>query len=177
MAFLKRFTAPFLVAAVLAACGGGSGGGTSSAQTDKDRIAVLEAQGKLPKLDRSSDLKGPDANGDGVRDDIEAILKGWYAGEQLSAAMQFARGYQTIFDLPVGDRDAALSATNQGMRAMKCVYRKFEGGNLEKNPSIVSDKIVAMTFNTKARMRTYMNYNHALDGTVWSIPSGNTCDE
>ncbi len=118
MAFLKRFTAPFLVAAVLSACGGGSGGGTGSAQTDKDRIAVLEAQGKLPKLDRSSDLKGPDANGDGVRDDIEAILKGWYAGEQLSAAMQFARGYQTIFDLPVGDRDAALHAGNE-MRLQK----------------------------------------------------------
>lgn len=177
MEFMKRFAAPFLAAVVLSACGGGSGGATGSALTDKERIAALEAEGKLPKLDRSSDLKGPDLNSDGVRDDIEAILKAKYQGKQLAATVQFARSYRPVFDLPEGDRVAAQTVSNQGTRAMKCLHRKFDGETLETNPSVVSRQIVAMTFNTKERLKTYMRYNATLSGSVLSLPDGDTCEE
>lgn len=175
--FVKRLATPLLAAVVLAACGGGNGGGIGSAQTDKDRIAALEADGKLPKLDRSADLKGPDLNSDGVRDDIEAILKAKYQGKQLAATVQFARSYRPVFDLPEGDRVAAQTVSNQGTRAMKCLHRKFDGETLETNPSVVSRQIVAMTFNTKERLKTYMRYNATLSGSVLSLPDGDTCEE
>ena len=44
------------------------------AKSLKDQIADAERAGKYPPLDRSSDIAGPDANGNGVRDDIEAWI-------------------------------------------------------------------------------------------------------
>ncbi len=175
MAFIKNLAAPFLAAAVLAACGGGSGT-TANYQNDKERIAALEADGKLPKLDRSTDLKGPDANSDGVRDDIEASLKGQFQGAQLGATMQFARAYQQVFDLPEGDRIAAKTLKIEGSRASNCLFDQFNSATRETNPYVVSDSIVSMTFNTKARLKAYMAYNKALSGSVWSLPEGDTCE-
>lgn len=176
MGLMKHLTAPFLAAVVLAACGG-SNGATGGAQADNERIAALEAEGKLPKLDRSSDLKGPDTNGDGVRDDIEAILKTKYQGKQLAATVQLAHSYRHVFDLTEGDRDSAQTVSNKGTRAMKCVFRTFDGETIESNPSLVSQNIVDMTFNTKERLKAYMRFNSALSGSVLSLPEGDTCDE
>jgi len=36
---------------------------------------------------------------------------------------------------------------------------------------------VAMTFNTKARLKAYIRFNSALSGSVLSLPDGDTCDE
>ena len=36
--------------------------------------------------------------------------------------------------------------------------------------------IGTMTFNTKARMTAYLNYMSDLDGSVWSLPEGDTCE-
>jgi len=176
MAFIKNLAAPFLAAAVLAACSGGNGGGIGSALTDKDRIAALEAEGKLPKLDRSADLKGPDLNSDGVRDDIEAILKAKYQDKQLAAAMQFARSYQAVLDMPDGDRIAAKTLDIQGSRAFNCVSVKFVDRPQQERHAVM-DAIVAMTFNTKARLKAYIRFNSALSGSVLSLPDGDTCDE
>ena len=38
------------------------------------QIKALEDSGAYPKLDRSADLKGPDQNLNGVRDDIDAWI-------------------------------------------------------------------------------------------------------
>ncbi len=67
MGWIERIATLLLVSAVLAACGGGGGGSSDpivqpggTPQSAKERIAALEAEGRLPKLDRSPDLKGPD---------------------------------------------------------------------------------------------------------------------
>jgi hypothetical protein len=39
-----------------------------------EKIKALENSGVIPKLDRSSDIKGPDQNLNGVRDDIDAWI-------------------------------------------------------------------------------------------------------
>ncbi len=72
---------------------------------------------------------------------------------------------------------AAQMVSNQGTRALKCLHRKFNGETQETNPSVVSQNIVAMTFNTKDRLKAYMRYNTLLSGSVLSLPEGDTCDE
>jgi hypothetical protein len=37
--------------------------------------------------------------------------------------------------------------------------------------------IQAMTTNTKERYKKYMAYNHALDGTTWTLPDEDTCEK
>ncbi len=46
----------------------------STEPTLSDNIKTLEDSGVIPKLDRSSDIKGPDQNLNGVRDDIDAWI-------------------------------------------------------------------------------------------------------
>lgn len=46
----------------------------TEAQTLREEIARLEQQGVLPTLDRSTDVRGPDLNNNGVRDDIDAFV-------------------------------------------------------------------------------------------------------
>ena len=79
-------------------------------------------------------------------------------------------------DLPQGDRVAAKRVILLGSRAIMCVSAKFDKSAHETNPSVVTKQIEAMTFNTKARMKAYMNYMSALDGSVWSLPEGDTCE-
>lgn len=173
MGFVKSLALPLLAAIVLAACGGS--GSSSSKQSDKEKIASLEAEGKLPTLDRSSDLNGPDLNGDGLRDDIEAILKAKYQGKQLTSTKQLARSYQAVFDLPDGDRIAAKALINKASRGLKCVFHNFQGGE-DEPPAAVSQTIESMTFNTKDRLNAYLRLNKILDGSVLSWPEGDTCE-
>ncbi len=81
----------------LSACGGGSKSSNppTGPQPLKETIQALEDSGKIPKLDRSNDLLGPDANSNGVRDDIDA----WIAAQpitevQKKAAQQMAKVQQ-----------------------------------------------------------------------------------
>lgn len=180
---MKRVLISIVAAAALAACGGGSDAQeapSTGAQVPPTTspIAALEAAGKLPTLDRSDSLKGADANANGVRDDIEAILTAKYQTPgQRAAAMQFARSYQAILDVPVGDRVAAKQVKLLGSRALVCLYSNFDSATSDSNPSVVGSRIEAMTFDTKLRMKAYMQFMDALNGSVWSLPEGNTCEQ
>ena len=188
---MKRALVLILAAAALSACGGGNEAPEvprgvpqappvtgSQPSTEIVAIAALEEAGKLPKLDRAVSLKGVDSNADGVRDDIETILKAQYPDSaQRAAVMQFARSYQAIFDVPAGDRVAAKQVKLLGTRALGCLYARFDRSTIETNPSAISEKIEAMTFNTKERMQSYMRFMDSLNGSVWSLPQGSRCDE
>ncbi|MDR0580053.1 MAG: hypothetical protein LBG21_05565 [Campylobacteraceae bacterium] len=54
----------------------------NSSKSLKEKIEDLEDQGKLPKLDRSSDIAEPDENNNGIRDDIEAYVIKNYPDEK-----------------------------------------------------------------------------------------------
>jgi hypothetical protein len=111
------------------------------------QIATLEASGKLPKLDRSSDVRGPDANNNGIRDDIDA----WIAAQpitdlQKKAAQQIAKVQQATTLVDLNDK-AALQT--------------------------LGDRTAAAT---KERAMQYIKYNRASSGSTTSLPSGNTCE-
>ena len=48
--------------------------------------------------------------------------------------------------------------------------------NNSKHPALVSQEIEDLTTNTKQRLKAYHSFNKALDGTMWSMPEGNTCE-
>jgi hypothetical protein len=139
------------------------------------QIAALEASGKLPKLDRSSDIKGPDANNNGIRDDIDA----WIAAQpitevQKKAAQQMARVQQTTLLVDFSDRTALQTVGDRGMAAAVCLSKIF---GLDRSASVeLGDKIEAITANTKERAMQYIKYNRARSGSTTSLPTGNTCE-
>ena len=165
-----------VLALSLCACGGGSKSSNppTGPQPLKDTIQSLEDSGKIPKLDRSNDLLGPDANSNGVRDDIDA----WIAAlpitdAQKKAAHQEAAQHQATLTIDLKDKAALQASGDRGMASTKCIgdvfMPKYQDGY------DLSTKIEAITFNTKERSMRYMDYNQARSGSSTTYPQGNTC--
>jgi hypothetical protein len=176
-------------ALLLTACGGASGGSSGAGETTsppvtatptevatlKAKIQELETSGKLPNLDRSTSIPGPDANKNGVRDDIEAYVAALpITTVQKAAAMQHAKVFQQTLTVDLEDKAALDRIGALNARAINCEVDVFmpkyqDGFDL-------GSKLEAMTANTKERAKQYLAYNKAVSGSVISNARGNTCD-
>lgn len=157
-------------ALLLAACGGSE---SDTADSSAARIAELEASGALPVLDRGPGVRGPDTDGNGIRDDIDAHI----AGRQLEpgqahALAQFARAMQSALLADPADNDAVRQASTAISRAGQCLeFRQVA------QRSAVITAIESRTANTRERSAQYMAFNQALSGSVARLLSGDTCDD
>lgn len=174
---------------ILAGCGGGGSSGPASdiaktpiantpiAKTPKEQIMALEASGAIPKLDRTNTLIGTDANANGVRDDIEAIITNNYTpSTQRAAAMQTAKAIQRALTVDKTDLAAVKIVDREISRGINCIYSKFDGTSSAKQPAQVTQELEAITANTKQRLLAYLQFNKALDGTSSALPEGDTCE-
>jgi len=169
-----------LICAGLGACGGG--GGSSGGQSPKpesanlpQQIQKLEASGQLPRLDRSSEIRGPDADNNGIRDDID----GWIAAQpitetQKKAARQMARVQQAKILVDLNDKAALQVLGDRSMAGVVCLGDVFmpdyqRGYDLR-------GQLEAMMANTKQRAKQYLAYNRAVSGSSGRSPEGNTCE-
>ena len=170
----------WLAVAALTACGGSERSTPASPSNDTSttlgaQIQALEASEQLPKLDRSTDIKGPDTNNNGIRDDIDA----WIAAlpiteEQKKAAQQAARVRQAELLVNLTDKAELYRLGDLSMRSVSCLADSF-GSEYQKGFDLGS-QIEAMTANTKERAKQYIAYNRAVSGSTGRLPKGNTCE-
>lgn len=157
---------------------GGSSSGASSpvpgSSTLAQQIEQLERKGSYPILDRSPDIAGPDANNNGVRDDIEAWIGTLDVTEpQRKALVQDARATQRTLLVDLTDK-AAVQRVGEGlMAANHCGAIRFKPFAEFIGPS---QKIEAMTANTRQRAERYMQYNKARSGSTTTLPNYDTCE-
>jgi hypothetical protein len=188
-----------LAALLLTACGGGSGSapgapatsitpttttvvttptGTASTAAPanlKAMIKALEDNGQLPKLDRSSDIKGPDVDNNGIRDDIDAWIAALpITAAQKKAAQQAARVQQATLLVDLSDKLALQAVGDRISASVRCIRLEFMP-DYQKGFDLDS-QIEAITANTKARAMQYIKYNRARSGSATTSPSGNTCE-
>ncbi len=169
-----------LAVAALTACGGSDKATTPAPTADTSpnlgaQIQALEASGQLPKLDRSTDIKGPDTDNNGIRDDIDA----WIAvqpitDEQKKAARQMARAQQATLMADLTDKAALDQLGDRTMRGVDCLADSFEP-DYQKGLDL-SNRIEAITANTKERTKQYIAYNRAASGSVTELAPGNNCE-
>ncbi len=163
----------------LSACGGG---GTKPPQTDTptpptltQQIEKLEKDGQLPKLDRSSDLRGPDVDNNGIRDDIDAWITAQpITDAQKKAAQQMARVQQAKILVDLNDKSAMQALGERSAAGVVCLGDVFMP-DYQKGYDLGS-QLEAMMANTKERAKQYIAYNRARSGSVTELPSGNTCE-
>lgn len=147
---------------------------TTAELSPTEQIKALEASGALPKLDRSTDIKGPDQNQNGVRDDIDAWIAALQITEiQKKAATQNAKSTQNALLVNLTDQVALQAVADESVAGIVCLKDTFEPNYQEG--SKLSAKLEAMTVNTKERTMQYIKYNRARSGSVTSLPNGNTC--
>ncbi|HRH05825.1 MAG TPA: hypothetical protein PK702_08375 [Burkholderiaceae bacterium] len=138
------------------------------------QIKTLEDSGAYPKLDRSTDLKGPDQNLNGVRDDVEAWINVQPITDiQKKAAMQQAEAMQKTLLVDLTDK-AALQIVGDALMAGTFCLADMYMPNEEESYKL-SEKIKAITFNTKERTMRYIAYNQSRSGSSTKAPKGNPC--
>lgn len=127
-------------------------------------------------------LLGVDANKNGVRDEVERwIYKEMptYHHPEIERviAMQKAKAYQSVLVDPTNQNDSVVNATN---RAIDCWYYYSILKDLPMDGAVqeFSSKLTDKSFNTKERLRTYLDYDHSLKGRAFtdSLESINDCD-
>jgi hypothetical protein len=181
---LKRLAGSVALAALLTACGSGGDSPSGPASdvsstasgglTLAEQIAQLERQGGYPTLDRSDSIAGPDANQNGVRDDIEAWINSLNVTDlQRKALMQEAKSLQQTLLVDLTNQAALQQVGDSLMASGKCGEDRFTP--LEEFFKL-SDKIEAMTANTRQRAERYMQYNKARSGSVTVLPNYDTCE-
>lgn len=180
-----KFLTVIAAAVILAACGGGGGASPADTapppppppKTPAQKIADLESSGALPKLDRSAGIAGVDANNNGVRDDIDALVASRYpTAPQRAAATQMAGVFQAAMLVDKANAIAVRAVSVRSSRAVHCVYTRFTDDKGDLNPSAVMAELRGSSANTKERLKAYLAFSKALDGTTSSIPEGDTCE-
>lgn len=140
-------------------------------------VQELEEQGVLPRLNRDNSLLGPDDNNNGIRDDIDAMLAKRYTdNRELRAAEQMARAMQSVFTVDLENIVAVKEVNRQMSRANTCIYSVFDPDSEDRSAFGVGSDLQAMTYNTRKRLRHYMQFNRALSGTSWAKAKEDTCE-
>jgi hypothetical protein len=172
-----------MMAAMLSACGDGAttvppaaiAATTTSVTPGEPTVAQtlqsLAAQGKLPQLDITNSLTGTDANGNGVRDDIDAYIAALTdTAAQKAALTQLGKAIQGTLTVDTTSAPA-LAATSLALnQAATCVWSVYSTGQ-----SLKVHTLQEISINTQQRLVAYEKYNTARDGAVVPSLSGNTC--
>lgn len=183
-----------MLALLLAACGGGKAPPQAASPPEsqrpqerslKDQLDALEKQGALPALDRSTDIAGPDTNGNGVRDDIDAYIATLPVSEPVKkAARQVARVQQKSLLIDLKDQPALLRLADAEAASTACMSSTILSGvapelqsKVLRDGHAITLKIEAITVNTPERAERYLAYMRALHGTTTTYLSGKVCED
>ncbi len=123
----------------------------------------------------NSTLLGIDVNNNGVRDDVERkIIETYREPSKIELMMDMAEVGQMILENPVGD---AIVNEKKMSRIGDCEMYLY---SLHLDPSNSIDFYENNMYNTKKRVRAYLDYNLALSGGVYgSSPAdwnADSCD-
>ena len=138
------------------------------------KIARLEKSGQIPKFDQSTSIAGKDANGNGVRDDIEAYIAVQPLSDvQKKALLQGGKALQLSLVTSLDDKVALDRIGDQSAAAINCLGSVFG----ESDRGVWITKIESITVNTRQRAQRYLEYNKAVSGSSGRMPDGDTCEK
>ena len=144
--------------------------------TDKEKIEALEKLNKLPTLDRSDSLLGPDLDNNGIRDDIDAYILSQNFEEPIKkAAHQVAKAFLKILVVDPSDPVSVKAADLVLAKSLFCIDSIYIHKNLDYGFAI-TDNLEKITYNTKTRVKAYLKYNASMNGKILSSPKGDTCE-
>ncbi|MGZ8257235.1 MAG: hypothetical protein ACXWTX_05645 [Gallionella sp.] len=174
---MKIFLITLSVAATLSmsACGSGGGNGSSpppqTSNFSSSRLAA-EQQGVIPALDRTTSLLGTDADGNGVRDDIDTYINSLPDTLIQKKALKQTAAYFNLAMAVNLTNPAAIDAVSvQAANSSSCNQIVYGDAAWVKTKVILKYVV-----NTKERFTAYMKYNQALSGKMLYVaPKGVGC--
>jgi len=138
---------------------------------DAEKYAQLEDSGIIPKLDRSNTLGGTDSDDNGIRDDVDDYINKKYTNpKEKAAAQQMARAFQKELLIDLNNKKAVDEVDKFITMAIVCARNSAPDKN-------IMDDLMAATFNTKQRVKRFFAFDDLMDGSVTSLPEGDTCEQ
>lgn len=149
---------------------------TCASLTPAQAISKLEQSGRLPILDRSTSIPGPDANNNGIRDDVDAWLQSQHlTGNSLSGATKLAQASQQALSVDLANQQAVGAVANQMTAAIVCLRTSVADATEAKR---IARTLEAITANTQVRAEKYFAFNQAMNGSVVKLPGrGVSCGQ
>jgi len=118
----------------------------------------------------SVSLGGIDSDNNGIRDDVDDYINKKYTKPKEKAfAQQIARAYQNILLMDKNNIKRVMEVARKTTYAVVCTV------DIAPDKPILED-IKAITLNTRQRVREFFKYDDLLDGSVTSLPEGDTCE-
>lgn len=93
--------------------------------------------------------------------------------EQKQSVLQLAEAFQQVFETQTSDRAKVKQVTMKINNALNCIDIQFQN---EKKFEQISETVRDLTFDTKEKIKHYINFSNALAGYSLPLPSGNTCE-
>jgi hypothetical protein len=141
--------------------------------TPSGTIQSLQASGQLPVLDVTTSLTGTDADGDGVRDDLDKYIAALPdSAVQKKALLQLAAGIQATLSVDATSSTALSAASMALNRGDACVWQMYAGAS----PTLRVHTLEELTINTQPRLVAYEGYNAARTGATVTAPTGTVCN-
>ncbi|MEO6923282.1 MAG: hypothetical protein ABI142_05605 [Bryocella sp.] len=123
-------------------------------------------------MDTSNSLTGTDANGNGVRDDLDAYIAGLKDSPvQQKALTQLAQAIQATLSVDLTKSTALAAASLNINRGVTCVWQTYTADQHAK-----VQLVQELSINTLTRLNAYEKYNAARNGAVIPSLSGSTCN-
>lgn len=139
----------------------------TACQNDVERYGV--------NLDRTELLRGVDADGNGLRDDIDEYIHLHYKSKAtINAAKLLVMSIQNALTVDKEDSVAVKNVAKQFSHASNCVFLAFPDGKSENGASIALT-LQNLVVNTTQRRHEYTNYSNALIGYVTPIDRTTSC--
>lgn len=143
--------------------------------TTKNQENINNNATKIPSLDISKDIRGPDINMNGIRDDIEAFINNQpFSLNQKKAAFQSAKVLQSTLFVNLKDESQLRIAHDQIGKSVGCMYEQFRETQ-KIHPSDVLSDLQKYTMNTKERVFAYLEFNQTSNGSSTELSLENNC--
>jgi len=143
----------------------------SSISEAMDRLVAL---GAIPKLNRDDDVAGPDVDGNGVRDDLDAYVASLPDSEpQKKAMLQVFSSIQYLITLDTSDEAAIKEGLRLIPASIKCLYKQYGKTTAHNRFKEIETYII----NTESRAEAYSSVGVAANGRTMSSPEGDSCVE
>ena len=137
---------------------------------------MLQAQvasGALPTLDVTGSVTGTDADNNGVRDDIDAIIaKQGDSSGQRAALTQFAQSVQATLTLDVTNQAAVTTVATGVRKAIACLFTRYDASTAGGRANWLQE----ISINTMPRLQAYDRFNVAMNGSVTALETGAVCN-
>ena len=141
-----------------------------------NQLLSTSVENQVP-VSSSYQLKNTDDDNNGIRDDIDELIKQRfsYKLEVKAAAEQEARSLQQFIE--ANSKEEALLAAEQIARATSCTFKIFSDPiNDYVKRQALSTEIETWTTNTPARLAKYLQVSKLISGAYFTQAVEPVCD-